>query len=63
MVDLHLPLGLAARRSMTRSSQLADAVTLPVTVFSQNSLAEDVVVYGTASRRSSRTFVEPRWFI
>ena len=37
---------LAARRSMTRSSQLADAVSLAVTAFSQYRLAEDVVVMG-----------------
>ena len=42
----YLTLGLAARRSMTRSSQLADAVSLAVTAFSQYRLAEDEVVMG-----------------
>ena len=45
-VGIQLPLGLAAHRSMTRSSQLADAVALAVTAFSQYRLAEDVVVMG-----------------
>jgi hypothetical protein len=62
MVDLQLLLDsqlaeydsqLAARRCRSITS----------TVFLQYGLAGAVVVNGTASRRRSRTLVEPRWHI